>query len=133
MVTSLLSNHNENIAGFAVLFHSNYLLTFIQSRTKLFYRHFAYSDKSFPCLPLKQKIFCKNIKCSIYSTREKEILIIGSTNNNKYTNTKHCVKSVQIRSFFWSECGKIPTRKNSVFGHFSRSDSVVLYGLNIVL
>ena len=57
----------------------------------------------------------------------------SNTNNNKYTNTKHCVKSLQIRSFFWSECGKIPTRKNSVFGHFSRSDSVVLYGLNIVL
>ena len=55
----------------------------------------------------------------------------------------HCVKSVQIKSFFlvrifpyldwiWrdtdgvslriqSECGKIRTRKNSVFGHFSRS------------
>ena len=40
----------------------------------------------------------------------------------------HCVKSVQIRSFFWSvfsiiqsECGKIRTRKTSVFGHFSRS------------
>ena len=52
----------------------------------------------------------------------------------------HCVKSVQIRSFLWSvfsrirteygeilriqsECGKIRTRKNSVFGHFSRSVS----------
>ena len=40
----------------------------------------------------------------------------------------HCLKSVQIRSFFWSvfsciriEYGKIGTRKNSVFGHFSRS------------
>ena len=50
----------------------------------------------------------------------------------------HCVKSVQIRSFFWfvfspilteygvsrriqSECGKIRTRKNSVFEHFLRS------------
>ena len=52
----------------------------------------------------------------------------------------HCVKSVQILSFFWSvfsrfelnmgrypvslciqsECGKIRTRKNSVFRHFSR-------------
>ena len=38
----------------------------------------------------------------------------------------HCVKSVQIRSFFWSvfshirtEYGKIRTGKNSVFGHFS--------------
>ena len=40
----------------------------------------------------------------------------------------HCVESVQIRSFFWSvfsrirsEYGEIQTRKNSVFGHFSRS------------
>ena len=53
----------------------------------------------------------------------------------------HYVKCMQIRSFFWSvfsriltdpkryevslriqsECGKIRTRKNSVFGHFSRS------------
>ena len=32
----------------------------------------------------------------------------------------HYVKSVQIRSFFWSECGKIRTRKNSVLGHISR-------------
>ena len=54
---------------------------------------------------------------------------------------KHCVKSVQIRSFFWSvfpvlglnmeiygvnlriqlEFRKIRTRKDYVFGHFSRS------------
>ena len=40
----------------------------------------------------------------------------------------HCVKSVQIRSFFWSvfsciraEYRKILTRKYSVLGHFSRS------------
>ena len=33
----------------------------------------------------------------------------------------HYVKSVQMRSFFWSECEKIRTRKNSVFGQFSRS------------
>ena len=45
----------------------------------------------------------------------------------------HCVKSVQIRSFFWSvfsriqpECGKIRTRKNSIFGHFSHSDSIAV-------
>ena len=37
------------------------------------------------------------------------------------------VKSVQVRSFFWSvfsrirtEYGKIPTRKNFVFGHFTQ-------------
>ena len=54
----------------------------------------------------------------------------------------HCVKSVQVRSysgpyfpifgldteifavnvFIQSEYGKIQTRKNSVFGHFSRSE-----------
>ena len=56
--------------------------------------------------------------------------------------TKHCVKSVQIRSYFWSvfsrnpieyfvslqiqsECGKIRTRNNSVFGHFSRSEGLL--------
>ena len=50
----------------------------------------------------------------------------------------HCLKSVKIRSYFWSvfsrirteygeileyaeKCGKIRTRNNSVFGHFSRS------------
>ena len=40
----------------------------------------------------------------------------------------HCVKSVQIRSFFWfifscirTEYSKMRTRKYSVFGHFSRS------------
>ena len=46
----------------------------------------------------------------------------------------HCVKSVQIRSFFWSvlshiqaEYWKIRTRKNSVFGHFSHSDGYQKY------
>ena len=33
----------------------------------------------------------------------------------------HCLKYVQVRSFFRSECGKMRTRKNSVFGRFSRS------------
>ena len=50
----------------------------------------------------------------------------------------HCVKSVQIRSFFWSvfsctrtkhgdqsEYRKIRTRKNSKFGHFSRIESAI--------
>ena len=58
-----------------------------------------------------------------------------------FRSRNHCVKSVQIRRFFWSvfslfrlnaeiyrvsfriqfEYGKIRTRKNFVFGHFSRS------------
>ena len=37
------------------------------------------------------------------------------------TRALQCVKNVQIRSFFQSEYGKIRTRKNSVFGHFSHS------------
>ena len=44
-----------------------------------------------------------------------------------YSCLLHCVKSVQIRSYFWSvfsciqsEYRKIRTRNNSVFGHFSR-------------
>ena len=43
----------------------------------------------------------------------------------------HCVKSVLIRSYFWSllsciqfEYRKIRTRNNSIFGHFSRNDIV---------
>ena len=42
----------------------------------------------------------------------------------------HCVKSVQIWNYFsslfsciWTECKKIRTRTNSVFGQFSRSTS----------
>ena len=58
-----------------------------------------------------------------------------------------CVKSVQIRSFFWSvfsrirteygkirsihsECGKIQNRKNCVFGQFSRSSLFMNYLYN---
>ena len=33
----------------------------------------------------------------------------------------HCVKNVQIRSVFWSVFDCLRTRKNSVFGHFSRN------------
>ena len=45
------------------------------------------------------------------------------------SDQSHYVKSVQIRSYFWSvfscirtEYKKIRTRNNSVFGHFSRSE-----------
>ena len=37
-------------------------------------------------------------------------------------NLEHCVKSVQIRSSFLSVFSRIQTRKNSVFGHLSRSE-----------
>ena len=55
-----------------------------------------------------------------------------------YTFKLHCMKSVQIRSFSWSVfyCiqfvyKKIRTRKKSIFGHFSRSASVLNYELKI--
>ena len=37
----------------------------------------------------------------------------------------HCVKSAQVRSFSWSEYRKMRTKNNSVFGHFSRSNSII--------
>ena len=50
--------------------------------------------------------------------------------------TSQCVKSVQIRSYFWSvfsciwttEYRKIRTRKNSAFEYFSRSNGITNYG-----
>ena len=49
------------------------------------------------------------------------------------TQSTYCMKSVQIRSFVWSvfsriqsECGKIRTKKNSVFGHFFRCDECLI-------
>ena len=50
----------------------------------------------------------------------------GSFMNHTISFINHCVKSVQIRSFFWSgvslriqsKCGKIWTIKISVFGHY---------------
>ena len=38
-----------------------------------------------------------------------------------HQNPSHCVKSVQIRSYFCLVFFCIRTRNNSVFGHFSRS------------
>ena len=47
-----------------------------------------------------------------------------------FKKTAHCVKRIQLRSFFWSvfsrirtEYGKIRTRKNSVFEHVLHSAS----------
>ena len=39
------------------------------------------------------------------------------------SSNKHCVKSVQIQSYFWSVFSCIWTRKNSVFGHISRCEA----------
>ena len=71
-------------------------------------------------------IFAKGLALSAYKNMS------NMEGNKKYNmGTFHCVKSVQIRSFFWSvfscirtEYRKIRTRKNSVLGHFSRSITV---------
>ena len=77
------------------------------------------------------------LHCSITS------ISLGRPLHRYYSlRSSHCVKSVQIQSFFlvhifphsdWircgvshriqSECGKARTRKNFVFGHVSRSES----------
>ena len=65
---------------------------------------------------------------TVFQGREKHIKIYLYINNTVWDF--HCVKSVQIRSLFWSvlscirtEYRKILTRKNSVFGHFSHNVS----------
>ena len=40
--------------------------------------------------------------------------------NKAILKCTHSVKSVQIRSFFWSVFSRIRTRKSSVFGHFTQ-------------
>ena len=72
-----------------------------------------------------------------FSLAIKPICLFIILNDEKLYS--HCVKIVQIRSCFWSvfycirteykeilriqsKCGKMQTRNNSVFGHFSRSE-----------
>ena len=47
----------------------------------------------------------------------------GEDQKAPISDHRHCVKSVQIRSYFWSQYRKIRPTNNSVFGHFSRSGS----------
>ena len=37
---------------------------------------------------------------------------------------KHCVKSVQVQRFSWYVFSCIKTRKNCIFGHFSRTETL---------
>ena len=59
--------------------------------------------------------------------------VLAEKMKKKETNFRyeHCVKSVQIRRYFWfmfsyirTEYRKIRTRNNVVFGHFSRSGGI---------
>ena len=59
----------------------------------------------------------------------------GSTAHDKDGNREwlmhHCVKCVQVQSFFWSVISCIWTRKTSVFGQYSRSDLISLLAARI--
>ena len=70
-----------------------------------------------------------------YVTRPKRWRTSGVSTvvSNIIQVNSHCVKSVQIRSFFWSEYRKIRTRKNFVFGHFSRSVWFIVYRLKFIV
>ena len=65
----------------------------------------------------RNKVFCRTAGLSSTLWHKK----------NNFLVKTYCVKSVQIRSFFWpvfsKNAGKYGPEKNSVFGHFSRSDS----------
>ena len=71
--------------------------------------------------------FCKEaMKLHIYLyLRTVTCFLLGlwtmSINTVSILSKSLCVKSVPIRTFFWSVFCHIWTRKNSVFGHFSRS------------
>ena len=67
---------------------------------------------------------CTNMGVCDIHLEIKSLKLIGAS----ILKNLHSVKSVQIRSFFWSvfsyirtEYRKIRTRENFVFGHFSRS------------
>ena len=76
-------------------------------------------------------------------TRENKAIdlsVLSPCFTSRYLQIKranHCVKSFQQRSFFWSvfsrirteygEIWSIRTRKNSLFGHFSRSEFCCRY------
>ena len=84
---------------------------------------------------LRHKILRNRLRISL---RDLHIADMIKTYSNFY-RLWHCLKSVQIRSFFWSlfscirnEYWKIRTRQNSVFGHFSRSVKKYCYFFFII-
>ena len=78
-------------------------------------------------------LFCKDFRIFLRTKRttqetslapSQHLWNVSSLSKNIWVPcTPYCVKSVPILGFSWSEYGKIRTRKNSVFGHFSCSAS----------
>ena len=65
----------------------------------------------------------------VYKAEEGKSYILTSFKIHSNQNERYCVKSVQIRSYFWSiffciqsKYRKIWTRNNSISRHFSHSD-----------
>ena len=106
-------------------------------------RYFPYGDPYNVWCPQNGQTHIKNIARFNAIVDSKCYRIKFKTNNNSYSRIRyisylrfhHCMKSVQIRCFFWcafscirteylrnqSEYKKIQTRKNSLYGQFSHS------------
>ena len=75
--------------------------------------------------------------CSTLTVSRKHFPFLESVSSSEiFIWRVHCVKIVQIRSYFWSvfsciqsEYRKIRTRNNSVFGHFSLSGEDGFYSV----
>ena len=102
-----------------------FIISLLSSFNYIVLFHFEKSNRS------TQQIFSidHNIIQLCWKRRLKVAINVNSAGSH------HCVKSVQIRNFFWSafcfirtqsEYRKIRTRKNSVFGFFSRSASLLV-------
>ena len=87
--------------------------------SQLFWQHFD-TLHSLNCLGTEVKTRSDKSFCF---KKVKACRILNSWMNNlkwiywNWKSFRQCVKSVQIRSFFWSVFSCIRTRKNSVFGH----------------
>ena len=100
--------------------------------------HTTTAEKSIEKLPLSANLADNNF---VSSDADNFINKIGRSEK------RHCVKSVQIRSYVWSvfscirteyanlriqpKYRKILTRNNSVFGHFSHSEHAKKYRNNL--
>ena len=94
------------------------------------------------CKLVNIPIGCKVSLCCVLMNKFKCLkvggwLLILPLCEIKSCGVVHCVKSVQIRSYFWSvfsciqpEYRKIRSRNNSVFGHFSRSGTLFVHKNN---
>ena len=105
-------------------------MTIAQCQPNLIGRSFPYISMIYwyGSLSSGTLVITVGIKIKSLETESDNLVKLNSSSLNNLS-MKHYVKSVQIRSFFWSaffcirtEYRKIRTRKNSVFTHFSRSE-----------